>query len=183
MLNKFIVIEGIDGVGKSTVGSLLAEQIGAFFFQTPPNSFSSTRDIIDKSAKVNSRFFFYLASVTYTSEIIQECLKEKPVVCDRFIISTLGYHKSIGLNIEIDIQKLNLQKPDFTFFLTIDNEIERQRRLKERNKFTSVDALVDNLDFRERLIKEYLRFSMTCIDTSNLSALQVVERIRRKIKM
>ena len=58
--NKFIVIEGIDGSGKTTVSKLLSEKLNALMYKTPSWPFSDWRDVIDKTVDIKSRFYFYL---------------------------------------------------------------------------------------------------------------------------
>ena len=179
--NKFIVLEGIDGAGKSTVSRLLADSIGATLIRTPQRGFSDARTLIDEEAELQSRFFFYLSTVLFASEKIKRLLKDSHVVCDRYIVSTLGYHKSLGLDLKFDLSSIELTKPDFTFFLRLDDEDERQRRIKGRNKFTKTDALIDDAIVRKKLVMEYLKFPMTQIDTCDSSADEVVAMIRATV--
>ncbi len=180
---KFIVLEGIDGSGKSTVSRLLAKSLGAKLVSTPPKGFGSARRAVDSHAQLQSRFFFYLSSVLFASETIEELLKTNHVVCDRYIFSTLGYHQSLGLKIDFDLSSIKFTQPDFTFFLRIEDEVERQRRLRERMRFTKTDALIDDEKVRKKLVREYSRFPMIHIDTSNTSAQEVVMKIREHIKL
>ena len=180
---KFIVFEGIDGSGKSTVSRYLAREIHAKLYTTPPPGFKSTRRKFDSFVKLPSRFLFYLSSVAYASEEIKKLLQKRHVVCDRYIASTLAYHKALGVKLNWDLEQLNLVKPDFTFFLEINNEQERVRRLKERNFYTSTDALLNDNEIREKLMNEYRKFPMISIDTSLLSAEEVVNTIRNKVNL
>lgn len=61
--HPFIVIEGLGGVGKTTVGKILAEKIGGVYIKTPAESFLSARKEIDACADPMARFFFYLSTV------------------------------------------------------------------------------------------------------------------------
>ena len=55
--NMFIVLEGIDGSGKTTVCQLLSNKINAQIYKTPSWPFSDLRDVIDKTVDIKSRFF------------------------------------------------------------------------------------------------------------------------------
>ena len=179
--NKFIVLEGIDGAGKSTVSERLAREIGARLYRTPPPGFITTRRTIDAKAQLKSRFLFYLSSVAFASEVIQTVLPSNHVVCDRYLVSTVAYHRAMGLRLSWDVEELNLMKPDFTFFLVLNDEIERQRRLRERKRYTSTDAILNDDAIRKKLLREYRKYDMTPIDTSDLSVEGVVATIRKNI--
>jgi dTMP kinase len=178
---KFIVLEGIDGAGKSTVSRELALAIGAKLYRTPPPGFSSTRRTIDENAQLLSRFLFYLSSVVYASEAIQVLLQKRHVVCDRYLVTTVAYHRAMGLKLNWDIEELNLVKPDFTFFLELADERERQRRLRERKRYTSTDAILDDEIVRNKLLREYRKYPMNSIDTSRLTVEGVVRTIRDQV--
>jgi hypothetical protein len=48
----------------------------------------------------------------------------------------------MGLTLTLDVEELTLVEPDFTFFLELRDEKERQRRLRERGRYTSTDAIL-----------------------------------------
>ena len=69
-MKKFITIEGIDGVGKSTISKKLAENMGAEFIQTPYFKKHAEKDCEDK-------FSYYLDDLIQLKSILKEELKEK----------------------------------------------------------------------------------------------------------
>ena len=131
--HPFICVEGIDGVGKSTVARKLAETINGVYFKTPSKPYSDVREAIDEQADTASRFYFYLSSVTFASQKITRLCSETPVVCDRYIYSTYAYHFVKDATLRTKVLALpvlppTILVPDFTVLLTAD-EPERQRRL------------------------------------------------------
>jgi thymidylate kinase len=160
---KFIVLEGIDG---------------ATLYRTPPPGFSTTRRIIDDNAQLPSRFLFYMSSVVYASEKIRKLLLKTHVVCDRYLISTLAYHRSLGLKLKLDVDALNLVQPDFTFFLELSDETERQRRLHQRKRYSVTDANLEDKVKRRLLLEEYRRYPMIPVDTTHSTVNETVRTIR-----
>lgn len=180
---RFIAIEGVDGSGKTTVARRLAKAIHAKSFRTPPPGFAATRNYIDVTAQINSRFLFYLCSVAHASESIRGFLQTRHVVCDRYIASTVAYHRSLGLSLTWDFDQLNLVQPHFTFFLQVTDEKERRRRIAARHKTTAADSLLEDPNVRTQLIKEFRKFSMIEVDTCSLTVDEVVSRIREQIRL
>lgn len=116
----FIALEGLSGVGKTIVGKMLAKRLGAYFYQTPADSFKAVRKQVDKDITNSSRFLFYLAGVVESANEIEEILMKKSVVCDRYILSTICYHRAAGLNFNLPNKLIFSQlpiTPDYTFLL------------------------------------------------------------------
>ncbi len=128
--NKFIALEGISGSGKTELGKLLAQQISAQYYTTPPEAFRLSRREVDAEACLESRFLFYLASVVHASHEIGKILKTQSVVCDKYIWSTICYHTTFGLTVKIPNWVTYIQ-PDHTFLIVCDNDV-RLRRLRLR---------------------------------------------------
>lgn len=126
--HRFIVLEGISGSGKTELCKLLAQQISAQYYTTPPKMFCPSRKEVDAKACLQSRFLFYLASVVQASHEINEILKSQSVVCDKYILSTICYHIAHGLDVKIP-QGIICIQPDYTFLIACDNGV-RLRRLR-----------------------------------------------------
>jgi dTMP kinase len=181
--HSLIVVEGIDGAGKTTVARRLAVALRAKYLSTPPPPLDSIRKYFDKQTSVETRFLFYLCSVAFASDIIRRELVKRDVVCDRYLGSTLAYHRALGMRVRWDARELSVVRPDFAFFLHVSDERERMRRIKGRGKITRGDRLVENSDLRERLIREYNKFRWYKIDTSNRSVEEVVAVIRSRLSL
>lgn len=139
--NKLIVFEGIDGVGKTTISKLVSEKLveGGIpairyeDFEEKNKGFNIIKPFIKKMVPINSSLFFYVSSGIYKSEIIKNLLREKWVLCDRYIYSTIAYHKTKGANINLlpNLTELPIIMPNF-FFLVKTKENIRIKRIKKR---------------------------------------------------
>ena len=69
-MNQFIVFEGVDGSGKTTVAKQLAQGIGASYVKTHGEEFQAVRRYIDQEAPPEARLLFYLSSVVIYAPII-----------------------------------------------------------------------------------------------------------------
>ena len=201
MKGKFIVIEGIDGCGKST-------QIDALYNWLPKSGLMNKnseliktrepggtpfgeklREILLIKDKCNSpsnltELILYAADrAEHVSKIISPELKKNNwVISDRFADSTLAY-QGYGRNLNRTIIKqLNSivcqgEKPDLTFFLDISPEesiFRRKHQVPDRIESEGINFLNKvNLGFKE-IAKEK--------NWEVISAVQDVESISNQIK-
>ena len=128
--NLFLVFEGLSGVGKTTIAKLVAEAIGAQFYKTPPELFCLIRERIDRTANALARYMFYIAGNFLASQEIEKILKTQSVVSDRYILTTICYHRAIGVPVEIP-ETGGLVLPDVNFLVTCQQDI-RLARLEKR---------------------------------------------------
>jgi dTMP kinase len=182
--NKFVALEGIDGSGKTTVCTQLCKKINAEMYKTPPFPFSDLRDLVDKSVNIKSRFYFYLSSVMHASSEIVELLKQKNVVCDRYILSTLCYHRAADAFLNsFDENKLDILQPDFTFYLDADYDV-RVKRIAYRENTHCADIFNRDLHekkFQEKVELEFSRYkNLIWIDTNSFSSEDVADKIFNK---
>lgn len=167
MPQPFVVIEGIDGVGKSTVARALAEYVHGKYIETPWAPFDAIRQQVDDLRDLNVRFHYYLSAVIGAGPIIRELTQHQPVICSRYIYSTLAYHRAMGVCVDyLDLDKLPITKPSIAFLLTATEEV-RCERIANREIVTVWDQKMQaDAAFRLRVQEEYSRFRLTAINTS-----------------
>ncbi|SQD76700.1 dTMP kinase [Moritella yayanosii] len=163
----FIVIEGLDGVGKSTITKALATAINAVVLTTPGDKFKGIRDQLEVIYQDNhqARQLFYMSTVVSISEQVRELIsKGKNVIVDRYWLSTQVYHhwKSDNSHFELlDVEK-TLLAPDITLYLELPLD-QRQKRLAGR----TVNTVEDNLTLTETVDTElnnlYVQYSNASI--------------------
>lgn len=137
---RFIVIEGLDGTGKSTVAKQLAEALGYPYSKTPSGSFQKARTTFDvPEISTLERISFYLGDCLKLSVQVQQD-DEMVLVVDRYFYSTLAYH----LEQDPTLTRLFLpftkdfKKPDLVILLYADFEISKQR-IKARSQDPSYE--------------------------------------------
>lgn len=179
----FIVIEGVDGVGKSVCAKLLAKMLHGYYYKTPSQPFSKIKREIDLSNNLNTRFIFYLASVIDASREIENLLKKRIVVCDRYVCSTIAYHQALHADISyVNLTKLPIFMPDFSFYLWADWKTRKKRIIKRGLKSVSDRKLEKDKTLQERIHRIFLSFPAFQINTSNLSPREVCEKISKEIQ-
>lgn len=137
----FIVIEGLDGTGKSTLAVKLSERLGAICLKTPPDEFNKVRKTIDKTYDQCgiAAQLFYSSTVAYISYKVKNYLDLKQsVVVDRYWLSTCIYAECRNNSIDLSIIETKIIKPDLTVWLDLD-EKERKQRIKQRGLVTQAD--------------------------------------------
>lgn len=143
-LHPVIVLEGLDGTGKSTQIALLVKKLNAHHIST------STLDSVPKT--IQQRREAYMNVNHSASNEIAKVRKQRPIVVDRYLASTLSSHFahfpfypfSIE-NWESAYGNAGLVVPSLVINIELDEEI-RGKRLAER------DEPLD--DYEKRLVTE-----------------------------
>ena len=155
MKGKFIVIEGIDGCGKTTQidelsqwlpnSGLLKKESTLITTREPGGSLlgKKLRELIldnnenNKPSSLAELLLYSADRAEHVSKIISPALKKNNwVISDRFSDSTMayqGYGRNINLEIIKNIESIVCQGeyPDLTFFLEISPEESISRRKNE----------------------------------------------------
>src|SRR5436309_2616768 len=88
---RFVVIEGCNGVGKSTIVEYLRARVGASTFHYPPEFVSFRRDVnLDGCLAPLPRLVYYLAATLHLSDLVRAQLTQSHVICDRYLASPLS---------------------------------------------------------------------------------------------
>jgi len=133
-MGRLIVLEGLDGVGKSTLARGLADALGAVFLRTPPESLQAPRPQVDLALARHpgAAQLFYAATVLAASEQATKVLaRGQDVVMDRYWLTTRVYARHGGAALELREVERRLLPADVTLLLNLDEQ-ERRRRMAER---------------------------------------------------
>lgn len=187
-MNSFIVFEGVDGSGKTTIGEKLAQEIGGIYMRTPSEGLRPARSYIDSSPSSEAKLLFYLSSVVDASQRIALTRETQPVICDRYIWSTLIPH-SVYHNVDLNSLEHSLrfiteklEVPTHTFLLTVseDEQLKRLGLRSEGNR-TASDTFCLNRTLRRRAHESYKsiakREGWTIIDTDHKNIESVMNEV------
>lgn len=181
MKNVFVVIEGLDGVGKSSVVRELAnrmtmEGVTSTAQRCPVGDYQLAEPYLRRECDTDARYLFYLSGAKHSSDFARKLLTKSSVIFDRYVYSTLAYHRASGLRVSVDIESLDLLQPDFKYWLKVTDERVRQSRLTGRPEINPGD-LVPRVPggLIERIETELKTFGLSEIDTTELNLSQVVQ--------
>ncbi|VEB36189.1 thymidylate kinase [Legionella sainthelensi] len=171
---KLIVIEGLEGAGKSTavntVIDLLAErQIKTITTREPGGTAIGEilrnliknpeyRDVLDDRSEL---LLLYTARIQLLKQVIEPALQKGVwVIADRFELSTIAYQGGgRGLDQEMisHLSSFALQglKPDLTLYLDISPE-EGMQRVKSRGELDRIEQ--QSIEFFHRVHDSYLQY-------------------------
>lgn len=125
--HPFVVLEGLDGAGKSTVAAAVAAMLGGSAVQTPPEMMRSILRQVDAEADPQTRLLYLLAGVSLTSQIVLRQRADRPVVCDRYLYSALAYAAALDGPPLPPIGRLRLATPDLIVFLEAPRDVREAR--------------------------------------------------------
>jgi dTMP kinase len=171
---RFLTIEGIEGVGKSTQvarlskglnergiahvvtrepgGTPLAERIREIVLNSGDETLPPTAELL---------LMFAARAVHLTNHVEPQLRAGRWVVCDRFIDATYAYQgggRRLGLgNIrELETMVLGARRPDLTVLLDLPVD-QALRRARQRNAGAAADRFEsERADFFERVREAYL---------------------------
>lgn len=162
---KFIVIEGLDGSGKSTQAELLKKFFKKRKYKvlltkepTKDNKFGKKVDDVlhhrEKATPLQLQILFTKDRKWHIENIIKPALKKgKIVICDRYFFSTFAFG-----GIDVDMEKLiklneKFLLPDLTFYIDV-NPKECMRRILKREK-SSKTAFFEKEEKLKKVYKNY----------------------------
>ena len=187
MTGKFIVIEGLDATGKSTLVGELAESLKATLLRCPPKLEApefidgDLRSYFDERPAVQRRAYYRAANLI-ASEQAEAALQSGHVVMDRYWTSTVAF---AALDDDSDLDQEwqgryppELRKPDIVILLTVDEE-NRAKRMHGRGEPVTTEEhnLASDAALRETVLRVYRTFDPIEIDTSDLTPDAVLETV------
>ena len=181
-----ILIEGLDGVGKSTQVQELSRILSAKVISTP--QFIEDPLVPDKDLRIRMdsspsaiRREYYRLSNFYTSETARQLINHSPVILDRYWCSTAAFSAMDETPPRWEVigeWPAGLLIPDIVFLLVVDEE-NRNNRLSNRGENLTEEEIRIEQDYehRQKVIEFYRCFDPIEIDTSNKTIQEVSKEI------
>jgi thymidylate kinase len=182
---KFLVIEGCNGVGKSTIAEYLIARAGASTFHYPPEFVSFRRDVhLDECVASLPRLVYYLAATLHLSDLVRAQLTQSHVICDRYLASPLSLMIAASAIEETEARRLTepfesyLCVPDLTLLLTAGHTVAsariNNRSLKSGMLTPIARRMLESEEFFHKRENACRRLAMKLgpvveLDTTNLS--------------
>ncbi len=132
-MNKFIVFEGLDACGKTTLSSMYAKERNAVVHSAVVPESLELRKVIDSYESKESALLFFLMNNFLKSNEVSKSLESEEVILDRYIFSTLAYQTiMLGEDIVKSIfDTLNIAEkillPEVIVFVKADAETIKNR--------------------------------------------------------
>ena len=186
LTGKLIVIEGLEGAGKSTaintVTEFLAQKDIKYITCREPGGTAigeilrsifknpQYKDVLDDRCEL---LLLYAARIQLLEEVIKPALHEGIwVIADRFELSTMAYQgggRGLDQTLinQLSTYSLNGFKPDLTLYLDISPE-EGMKRVRSRGEFDRIEQ--QSIDFFYRVHERYLSCIQNNPDVVKLDA-------------
>mgnify|MGYP003983629241 CR=1 FL=1 len=187
-LGRFIVIDGLDAVGKTTLTRKLAQTLGAEELKCPPQIVAPSllngdlRKHFDKQPPTQRRAYYRFANLIAGEQARIAVASGKDVVIDRYWTSTVAFSALDPSSItsdNIDSEyPPEMLKPDIVILLTVD-ETRRTERLRGRGEPVTEEEykLAHEEAGRKALLQAYRQFKPVEVDTSKLDPQGVLNAV------
>ena len=177
-MNKFIVLEGLDGVGKSTLARGVAEKIKGQYMSTPGNAFAEIRSVAMEAFGDDQlgRALFYASTVSAQGKkALLTVNNGYTVVMDRYWPSTIAYAKARGVNADLDILTPEVVPPDLVVLVTLDENIRRSRLINR--SMTPEDQETLCAEFTMHVMSELTKRCNIEVDITGLNEQQSIDHV------
>lgn len=156
---QLIVLEGIDGVGKTTQIELIKKNYeDLVHFKYPTREYSILNDYLEKKISIESKslFLLFLADIAHEQEKLRNALLEnRYVVLDRYVFSTISYEIN-GISYENGkkiIESIDYIKPSKIILLDADPKLLQDRKRKQKE----LDRYEENLLYLNKVRSNFLK--------------------------
>ena len=167
-----VLIEGLDGTGKSTLCAELCRRLDAAYVRTPPDSMRAYREYFDAAGGAMREAYYMVGNFAAGADVHALCAAGKTVVMDRYYTATKSY--ILGRRVEPLPPRGDaayawppaLHRPTHCFLLMLPEE-QRLARRAGRIEIAETEeeaALRLNPEVAARVNEAYRRFG--CIEIS-----------------
>lgn len=156
--NIFVVIEGLSGVGKTSICQKIIEGRNFKYLKTPLPPFDKFNDLVRSTYLPESKFLYYISHAIETQKCIQNLLLNKSIIMDRYYYTTVVYAKAMNPKIYLP-SFVNIFEPDFKFLISASNQIREDRLYNKNGKYPNLD-----LEKESQIMQYYNEFNFHIIN-------------------
>ena len=193
---RIVVVEGLDGCGKSTLCRGLIESLNAVALATSASTLGDARPAVEASLRDSAlaRHLFFASLVASTAAEARRWAEiGRDVVIDRFWLSTRAYGRAVrGLEVALAEVEQALHPADLTLFLEARPGV-RRARLAQRSASAGEVNVEDLATLRPDLdaaLRADFVAGLSCpvagrgvvLDVSDLSPQDVLGRALRELE-
>ena len=203
-MNYIVTIDGPSGVGKTSLGSLLAQEynsnffssgklyriIAKYFIEHSTSDTSSLQIEINEELQITLNSYSYADSDLYIKNINSKSSEIAKIKEVRQIVSesltNLSKKLSNGLIIEgRDMGSIVFPNADLKIYLDADIEVRSKRRLKQSNNSETKEDLLKRDDNDKNRAESPLVIpdDALYIDNSDINMDDVLELVKEKLKL
>jgi len=203
-MNYIVTIDGPSGVGKTSLGSLLAQEynsnffssgklyriIAKYFIEHSTSDTSSLQIEINEELQITLNSYSYVDSDLYIKNINSKSSEIAKIKEVRQIVSesliNLSKKLSNGLIIEgRDMGSIVFPNADLKIYLDADIEVRSKRRLKQSNDSETKEDLLKRDDNDKNRAESPLVIpdDAIYIDNSDINMDDVLELVKEKLKL
>jgi thymidylate kinase len=169
-MNSVIVLEALDGVGKSTVAKIVAQKLDAVVYKPSGKIKFATNKAIELPYGSEERSDAIRNTLTMMSDEIKEISESYTVIVDRFYASWASAEVGAGnmkiRNLSIEDWPRDLIKPKLSVHLRVDEE-ERMRRIGTRDFQNQREIKLGNDHaYRYRVLRGLARLTDCDVDNT-----------------
>ncbi|MEM5881857.1 MAG: dTMP kinase [Candidatus Aenigmatarchaeota archaeon] len=192
-MGKYIVIEGIDGAGKTTICNLLSKDLENSFLIKEPSDREIGKFIrfLLESQNENMRnpfismLMFFSDRISIREKIIELRNSYNYIISDRSFLSTYAYQisliedekeKKIFLNIFRELLKL-IEIPDVIVILDVDIDVALERIRKDNRTKT----LYENGEFLKKVSENYRNLKLDLDNVYLVDANRDINDVERDV--
>lgn len=194
-MSLFVVLEGIDGSGTTTVSRQVVERLNSecipalFTFEPSDGPIGTvTRQALQHQMEIDFRGMFGLFLADrwwHLDNVIKPALEAgQVVVCDRYHLSTWVYQQDVYPRLFLEGAQKDILCPDLVYVLDVPAEVAHARKTGEEEKYDDLDR---QRSYRNRYLEAFRGYRLRtekvcCLDSEFRSATYNTDLIIKDIK-